>query len=403
MSTSGGNTTDVEQPGISACDCGSGLHSDDCCLFPNRNALNAPVYAYWAEPGMLGAMLSGEETQATPQIIAAGEHFELPALFPAQINFQRQKLYFVKVTRDSLQQSLYLDPMRIKASCVIESDLDFVAEQADQLERMPCSVVFDSAFCGSTLLTRAFDALYDVCCLREPDILSNVYHHAFLLNKAELGQSWLDRSMRMLARRFEPQQRVLIKANDYVNGLIRNISSHYSDTPMLYLYVPLEEFYLACSKTPNTIAWVKQRVQGLRSVISELLPGIHDASIDPQNCINEAAIYWSYNLALYLKAYEAFPNQLMSIDFNQLLAHPNEALDACAGFLQLQAREDVEPEPVLNRLFGSYSKKLSTEQRTRNIQQSADVLHLHEISQSLLEPLIFSTAQALPGEWDFLR
>jgi hypothetical protein len=86
-----------------------------------------------------------------------------------------------------------------------------------------------------------------------------------------------------------------------------------------------------------------------------------------------AAIYWSYNIALYLKARQYSSQQIRCLDFNHMLANPREAVEACGQLFGLQALSDVDHDSEINKLFGVYSKNsnfiYSPQQRSNDIQR----------------------------------
>jgi len=398
------NENTLPQPrGGDYCVCESGLAAPQCCEYPERNALNAPVYAYWNTKSLHAA----GDVNVNLEIAQAARQIEQPWLFPAELNFERQKLYFVKITPALLRQSVFLDPARIRASCVVECELDQAAAVADSVQWQASSYIFHSAFCGSTLMTKALDALYQTLPLREPDLLGNIYYQTFIASGANQDLTWLDRGMRLLARRFDAAERSVIKVNDYVNPLIQWVGQRREQTPMLFMYTPVEEFYVACSKAENRKQWLTQRVKSLRKPITALLPQIQDLAWQ-QDYAAQAAIYWSYNLVLYLTAYQRFADNLISLDFNQLLSSPAACIASCADHLRLFARENIDREQIISRLFGSYSKNeamhYSPQMRQREIlarlnQDPPALQRLQSISAQLLAPYGMTLGQPLPGEW----
>ena len=108
---------------IELCPCESGLAHGDCCGLAGRTALNADVMLHLSNEGV------ASNGTATAQIQSALENLSTrPDLFPARINFFENKAYFLKISPRWYQESVFLDPGRIKGSYVIESNLQYLQQ-----------------------------------------------------------------------------------------------------------------------------------------------------------------------------------------------------------------------------------------------------------------------------------
>ena len=257
-------------------------------------------------------------------------------------------------------------------------------------------------------MTQALDAMYLSLSLREPDLLGNVYYHFYIKDNANKDSPWLDYAITLLARRYQEDETTVIKVNDYVNALMEEFSRRHDSMPMLFMYTPVEEFFAACIKADNRKQWIAQRVRNLRNPITTVLPAIKNIAFDENNPASTAAIYWSYNIALYLRAYQQCGDRLMSVDFNQLLSAPAQCIDDCARHLKLRTRANVNKEQALESLFGSYSKnanyRYSPELRQQDILQklqseATGLERVQSLSALLLAEYDYQSTQLLPGEW----
>ena len=156
------------------CPCESGLPNSQCCGVPDRAAINADILVN------ISADDSTIQHRLTPQLRAALNNITtLPDFFPARINFFDDKAFFVKMSPRWFRESVFLDPARIKGTCVIESNLKWLQTAADQTAWNPTGLIFHTAFCGSTLMAQAVDALFNCLPLREPEVLGNVLFYIF--------------------------------------------------------------------------------------------------------------------------------------------------------------------------------------------------------------------------------
>lgn len=348
------DTEPLAAHGMVQCPCGSGYAIDTCCGFPGRTALNAPVVAKLQD----GVLISNGSAVVSENLRKASTRLETPELYPAQINFSERRAFFVKMTADSYRQSVFLDPARMKGSCVIETTLDELAKIADKLRWRESIYIFHTAFCGSTLMAQALEANYHCLPLKEPECLGNVL--VYMRGQAgEDGLVWLDRCMRLLARTYSEQEIAVVKVNDYVNPLLLWLRQRRSTTPMLFMYTPVEEFLAGCIKAENRKRWLLQRVNSVKPLLEAILPGAAAYNLSSDDFGGLAALYWSYNIALFWMAWEKSPTNLWSLDFNQLLANPEEVLLVYAKRLNLPPRQALPGAIVVATVFDRYSKNSS--------------------------------------------
>jgi hypothetical protein len=120
-----------------------------------------------------------------------------------------------------------------------------------------------------------------------------------------------------------------------------------------------------------------------------------------------AAIYWSYNIRLYIDAWNKYPTQIRCLNFTKMLELPEQSIDACAHWFQLQALSGIDKASAIKSLFSIYSKggqSYSQEQRTREIEQ---VLKEHSdhlfVAEECAEILLgdYACTGELPGHLEF--
>ncbi|WP_455221857.1 hypothetical protein [Kaarinaea lacus] len=373
----------------SLCPCESGLLFSDCCGVDNRRAISADIVAVVAGDG------SFTKHDVTPQIqsslVSVGDN---PDLFPARIDFFNNKAWLVKMSPRWYRESIFLDPGRIKGTIVIEADLNWLKQVCDNIVWQPTSFIFHTAFCGSTLMSQALDALFHSLPLREPEVLGNllVYQRSNTENNAD--HNWVDQVLRLLSRPYVKNESVVVKANDYANPLMRTLTDTNYSIPMLFMYTPLSEFLAGCLKAKNRLDWIKQRYQSIVNVAAQWLKLSQDVQIGEESYGKMAAIYWSYNIALYLDVYKRGVSQTRSLNFNQMLAHPLEAVTEAGSLFRLTLRQDIDVSAEIAGLFGVYSKNnkflYSPVQRANDIQSllkqhRKELDEAEQLAQQLLE------------------
>lgn len=369
------------------CPCGSGIYYSACCGVPDRKAISADIMARIAADG---SIVQGALTPPLEQALRSVTHS--PDLFPARIQFAEDKAYFVKMSPQWYRDSVFLDPARIKGTYVIEANLQWTKTIAETTPLQPIGFIFHTAFCGSTLMAQALDALFDCLPLREPEVLGNLLF--YLRSPKGTNHQWLERVTRLLSRSYQPKQYVVVKANDNANPLMVDLLAWRSDLPILFMYTPLSEFVAGCLKADNRRAWIRQRFNAVRFNAPNLLDTNNTLDLGDNAFGEMAAVYWSYNIALYYRARQCSSTHLRSLDFNQMLDQPLQAIEACANLLRLQSKTGVDVNSEINKLFGVYSKntnfKYSPQQRNMDIQRVLDDHRDHldaaeKLAQELLQ------------------
>lgn len=347
------------------CPCDSGLTYEHCCGIANRTAGNADIVARLTSAGI--------ETNGklTEQMDTAIESFKTsPDLFPARFNFTENKAWFVKMSPRWYSESVFLDPGRIRGTCVIEVTLERLQQMTQDMALQTSAFIFHTAFCGSTLMAQALDAMFNCLPLREPEVLNNLLAYfnsqttsatqksaqepQRLLQKQK--NAWLESILRLLSRRYESAQTTIIKANDYSNPMMIRLLECPHDIPVLFMYTPLAEFVAACLKADNRRVWIRARYKAIRTHAPRYLKLPEELTIDNENYAHMAAIYWCFNIALYQQAWQRFPEKCHSLDFNAMLAQPRETIEACGHIFGLKLLHDIDVTEKINGLLGVYSK-----------------------------------------------
>ena len=382
-----------------SCPCGSGLAFNVCCGVPGRQAVNADVMLTVASDGGIAA---GTPTPQLQTALAAID--SSPDLFPARINFADNKAWFVKMSPRWYRESVFLDPMRIKGTYVVETPLAWLQSVCDRINRQPMAFIFHTAFCGSTLMAQALEAMFRCLPLREPEVLGNVQYYLQMPGvAAEQKQAWFDRVLRLLSRRYEAQQGVVVKANDFANPVMGELLRWDHDVPLLFMYTPLDQFVAGCLKAESRREWIHGRYQSIKTNVPALLN--MPEALEPETTAygEMAAIYWSYNIALLLQAREHDATHLRTLDFNRMLEQPLAAVQACGQLLGLQPLAGVDTQVEIDKLFGVYSKNskfnYSPQQRSADIERVlADNKQHLEAAEVLAQRLLGEAypAQGLP-------
>jgi len=355
------------------CECGSGLPSLACCGAAGRTAVNADVYARVSLQGITsGQSITKEITRSIASVAAT------PELFAARIHLTNDKAWFVKMSRKTYRESVFLDPLRIKGTCVIEADIPWLAQTCEQISWQPTPFIFHSAFCGSTLMSQVLETIFNCISLREPELLGNLIHYLAANVSEEDKKNWFTNFLKLMSRRYQADSPVIVKANDYANPLMPEfIRRQTQDTPVLFMYTPLNEFTAACLKVQSRRDWIKQRYFSVKPALPEVFRHYVEDSVDESNDGEMAAVYWSYNMAMYLQAYTSGKESVRNLNFNDMLADPLKVIKLCGKYFKLTVVEDINIEEKIEASFGVYSKnstvKYSPGQRSQELNKQLDL------------------------------
>jgi len=329
------------------CLCESGLDYLYCCGAPDRKELN------------IVACIASDKSEALQQLPSKIlESFQdmsiVPDWFPVRIDLPSNKITFVKMSPFWYEESVFLDAGRILGTYAIEMQSDFVKEKLQSLECHYSPIIFHTAFCGSTLISKALSQIYNTLPLREPDLLGSLF--STVPNDFASGEQYFEWVMGLLTRRYESDQPVVIKANDYANGLMCELLEIKPYSPALFMYVPLNEFLAGCLKDSGRQQWIAERYSFIKDKLVDIFPEPDKMKIGEGEWGKMAAVYWSYNIGLYLQAYQAFPDRIRCLDFNQMLKMPEQTIEACARWFDLKLLSGVSLSGEIKSLFNVYSK-----------------------------------------------
>lgn len=283
-----------------------------------------------------------------------------PDLFPVQIDFSQQRLRLIKMSPAWYRESVFLDPARIRGRYAIDMTFAGLQRWMTDSARRPAGFIFHTAFCGSTLMSQLLDSLYHTLPVREPDALSNLLTYLRLPEVPEDNKRLtFDVVLRLLSRCYAPAQTALIKANDYCNPLLGEVLNRAPQVPVLFMYVPLEEFVVACLRLPARRDWIRQRLSSVQAAVARLLPAAEGLALSDESYEEMAALYWAYNIALFREAQRAAPAHIRCLEFNAVLADPLPLVTACARYFGLEARPQIDAPQAVAQLLGVYSKNNS--------------------------------------------
>lgn len=267
-------------------------------------------------------------------------------------SFNQADAVMVEMDRDTYGQSIFLD-QRILAKGPVSTKVpraSLLQGLAAAPAAAPICYIFHTAHCGSTLLARALDLKTENLVLREPQALRQLGVEAATTRGADH-----ERTVRLvrtlLARRYNPNGPVIVKANVPVNFLIPDLMAPQANQPAIFLHYGLDDYLLAILRSETHRGWV-QRVVGQLSPGLDRLTGAQTAE---QSVAVLAAHLWLAQVLMFDRALGDYPNT-RSLSAEDLFEKPAAVVSAAFELFGQSQSTEVIAKIVGSEMFQRYSK-----------------------------------------------
>ena len=291
------------------------------------------------------------------QILASPEYYPL--------KFEGPNLVFVRMSRESYEQSIFTLPNRIvtqgqQAWAVPLGDIVRMVEEADNDLPSP-KLIFQIAHCGSTLLSRAIDQAGHSLVIREPFALRQLTATPLSPNPAEnkdrtraLKAVWY-----LLSRQFQSNETVIIKGNVPVNYAISELLEATSLASAVFLYSEFDDYMVAALKSDERRQWAQHVVQEMSPRIRSLA-GFENIDAQSLSAANAVAVLWLSQINIYESMIRA-NTTMKSLSSKQLTDHPDMVLSACNEYFGLDIDASKQDSILQSKLFKRHAKNLDIE------------------------------------------
>lgn len=212
-----------------------------------------------------------------------------------------------------------------------------VAECLRGTGKTPFGLIFHSAFCGSTMLTRALSLPAVAMGLSEPLLLNDIVGFRQRGAPGAAVARLADAALRLLSRPFGPGEQAIIKPSNVVNPFAELLMSLHPQAQAIFLHAPLETFLisvarkgLACRLWARELA-VKYVPEGMFAPL-----GIAPDDLLRQVDLQVAAAGWLAQHRMFQHLAATVGRQrLLLVDADSLIAKPEPALAAIAAHFRL--------------------------------------------------------------------
>ncbi|PEQ12191.1 hypothetical protein B2G71_13750 [Novosphingobium sp. PC22D] len=319
------------------------------------------------------------------------EMLAAPELLPHAIDETGTRLLLLQLDEATIREASFLDQRVVGAQPRGSwQALDDVIAAIDPAMPDDADYIFHLGHVGSTLVARLLGELGGVLALREPQILRRLSEIAA---KGDPPDALWDPAIvevriaalrRLLARRFRPEQRTLVKATSFVSQIADRLLAPGART--LFLEVSLESYMRTILAGENSRAeamlLAPQRLARLAKLVPEMPWRVWTMSEG-----EKVALGWLVEtLSLERAAARMAGDAVLRVDFDRFLDDPAAGIMRMAGHLRLPLAEGEAARLAASPLMTRYSKAPEHEysaQLRRNLQRQAGEEHRAAIAQGL--------------------
>ncbi len=296
-----------------------------------------------------------QQNQSAP--LRMRDLFASPEFFPLGIDPHRRLATFVRMTRETYADSVFLDLYRTRYvgnPITLRLDDVVLACGNSSAPKAKAHYILNTAYCCSTLLSNYFESLPNCLVLREPRLLAQV---ATMMDEEDpRWELFLDVCMKLLLRTYEPGQAVVIKSYEPSNRLAKTLLERDPNATATYLITPLRSFLLSVLKSEERREWARGRVASAARDAARygVLGRISaEALTTPQ----AAAYIWLFNYSLFrtLKKNDG-TGRVTLANGDALVEAPESTLRAVLSGSGLQVDDEQFQAMISTQSVQKYSK-----------------------------------------------
>ena len=247
----------------------------------------------------------------------------------------------------------------------------------------PVHFIFHSAFCGSTLLARAFDIEGVSMGLKEPMILQDLVGWRRRGADPRRVAEMIDGSLALLSRPFVTGEATIIKPSNITSPFAGAMLGMRPKARAVLLYAPLR-VYLSSIARKQLFGrlWVRELFAGLRTDgLVDL--GFDDRQFFGQTDLQIAAAGWLAQKALFSRLAERFGDRVRTLNSERFIAAPHHTVAAVSNLFELGMSDKQIEAAATGPAFTRHSKTgdaFGASERVAEQQSSADI-YRDEIEQ----------------------
>lgn len=328
-------------------------------------------------------------------------YVEDPAWIPHAYNANRDTIVFAHVARDAQRRAVFLDPRFLARAEKSEPvPVGEIPQGALHDAAGPLHFIFHTAFCCSTLLTRALDIPGVSMGLKEPSVLVSVTSD-FATGRRRPGvPAALQTTLDLLSRPIEPGETQIVKPSVVVNHAVPSFLHLRPDAKAIVLYSSLDQFLRAIlRRNLDGRAYARTMFQNFSAAIP-LDTGYTAEDLFSHTDLQIAAQAWLMQASFLDSVVARFgPTRVRTLSSDSLLADPAAALSRVGDFFGLTLSADRTAAIANGPVFQEHAKHagLAFDAETHRAQlDQAGVMHFEELNAARAWAHTLATRCAVP-------
>lgn len=271
-----------------------------------------------------------------------------------------------------------------------------------ELPRRRQAIIFHSAFCGSTLLTKALSRPGAAIGLSEPVVLNDFAGWRLRGAGGAAIARAADAGLRLLARPFGPAETVVAKASNVANPLAELLLALNPEAQAIFLYAPLETFLISVARKGIACrAWVRTLAERYLPLGMFAPLSLSGADLFLQTDLQLAATCWlAQHLAFAQLLAKIGPSRLRPLNADRMMVEPSSAIVAVAAHCRVAITRAEADTIAAGPIFQRHSKNGTAFSATeRSIRYAATrEAHGEEIGIVITWAQEFARRLAIPAD-----
>lgn len=280
-----------------------------------------------------------------------------PTWLPHSYDAQRDSLVFAHVPVAHRKQVVFLD-RRFLAQAPQSPPLPVSQLSSVDVEAGPAHFIFHTAFCCSTLMTRALDLPGVAAGLKEPGVLVSFAHHWSNARQTPGALNALRLTLDLLSRPTARGETQIIKASNAANHLLPEILHLRPDAKVLVMYSGLGNFLESVTRRDfGGRSFARQ----MHQTFTDVMP--LDVAFTQQEQMLQtdtqiAALVWLMQIAFFNQMQRYYgADRIRTLSSDRFLADPANALANAGAFFDLKVSRDIWAEIAAGPVFSEHAKE----------------------------------------------
>jgi hypothetical protein len=306
-----------------------------------------------------------------------------PDWLPHAYDLAGETLTFVRLSRQARQDLMFLAEEHYQGQYPKAAfPAAAIAAEIAGAAPAPMHFIFHTAFCGSTLLTKALTVPGVAEGLKEPDVLVNLANRLVRSDDAANRQR-LELVLKLLERPPAPGEAVIVKPTNFANRLVEPMLQARPEARAVLLYSDLETFLRSL---------VKRGLLGRRFGRQMYLQfgswvpvsfGLSQAEMFELIDLQVAALAWLLQIAHFRSVAEKEGERIVVLNASQLMDDTDAALEQVQALFDLgldpKAVEEIANGPAFSTHSKFADREYGVEQRGRD-HEAVAAAHGEEIA-----------------------